>query len=101
AHRTSALLLLVRSPAELALDLSTEAFERGRRQHALRRAADAHHAVDAGARDCGVDAGGEVTVADELDPRAGGTNLRDELLVAWPIEDDDGDVPDLAPERLG
>ncbi len=51
AHPRAARALVVVAVAEARLDLAAEAAQRGRRDHALRRAADAHDGVDAGARD--------------------------------------------------
>ena len=101
AHPRAALALLVAAVAEAGLDLAAEAAQRGRRDDALRRAADAHHGVDAGARDGARDRRRQVAVADELDPRAGRADLGDQRVVARPLEDDDRDVADLPAERLG
>ena len=99
AHRRAARPLLVAAVAEAGLDLAAEAAQRGGRQDALRRAADAHDGVDAGALDRAADRGRQVAVGDELDPRPGPPDLLDQGVVARPLEDDDGDVVDAAPER--
>ena len=100
-HPRRALALLVVPEPEPRLELAAEAAQRRRGDHALGRAADAHHGVDAGALDGAADRGRDVAVADELDPGARGADLGDQLGVARPVEDDDRDVGDLAPQRLG
>ncbi len=97
AHPRAAFPLLVVAVAEARLDLATEATQRGGRDDALRRAADAHDGVDAGARDRAGDGGRQVAVADELDARAGRPDLGDQVVVPRPLEDHDRDVADLAP----
>jgi hypothetical protein len=57
--------------------------------------------VDAGARDGAADRRRQVAVGDELDPGAGTLDLRDQPLVARPVEDHDRDVDDLPAERVG
>ena len=47
------------------------------------------------------DAGGQVAVRDELDAGAGGADVGDQLLVARPVQDHDGDVPRPATQPLG
>jgi hypothetical protein len=101
AHRRAAGPLLVAAVAEPRLDLAAEAAQRGRGQHALGCAADAHDRMDAGARDRARDRGGEVAVGDQLDPGAGLPDLGDQRLVPRPVEDHDRDVVDPAAERLG
>ena len=77
---------------EPALDDAVEALHRAGGDDALRGAADAEQQVDAGALAGGHDRAGHVAVGDELDPGAGGADLVDQLLVARPVEHDDGDV---------
>ena len=101
AHPLAPGALLVAAIAEPSLDLATEASQRGGRDDALGCATDAHDGMDARAGDGGGDRGREVTVADELDPGAGLPDLGDQLVVAWPFEDDDRDVLDPPAERLG
>ena len=68
-----------------------------RGEHRLRRAADAHEHVDAGAvLHRGHQAGGDVAVHDQLHPRAGGSDLLEERLVAVAVEHHDGEVLDAA-----
>ena len=63
AHRVGARALLVAAPAQPRLDLTAQAAQRGRGEHALRRAADAHHRVHAGAADGARDGRRQVAVA--------------------------------------
>src|SRR6185369_13532681 len=70
-HPRTALTLVVAAVPEPGLDLAAEAAQRGRGDHALGRAADAHHRVDAGARDRRRDRRRQVAIADQLDPSAG------------------------------
>jgi len=44
--------------------------------------------------------GHEIAVLDELDPGARGTHVVDELFVSRTVEDDDGQVADVAIQRL-
>src|SRR6185503_8665841 len=99
AHRGAPGPLLVAPVPEPRLDLAAETAQRGRRQDALRGAPDPHHRVHAGALDRAADRGGEVAVADQLDPSAGRPDLLDQRLVARPLQDHDGDVAD-APAEL-
>ena len=80
---------------------AVQAAQRRGGEHALGRAADAHDGVDVGAADRGRDAGREVAVADQLDARAGGADVGDQLLVPRPIEDDDHQILDVAAEAPG
>jgi hypothetical protein len=96
AHAARAFALLLRAPPELGLDLAAKAFQGGRRQHALRRAAGAHHGVHARPRYRDADGGRQVAVADELDTGPRRPHFGDELLVPLPLQDHDGDVPHVA-----
>ena len=79
--------LVVVAEQELAHHLPAHALQRGGGQHALRRAARAHVDVDAGLRRLGaVDHARHVAVGDQPDPRAGGADLGDQLLVPRPLE---------------
>ena len=60
-------------------NLSIQAAQRRRGEHAFGRAAGAHHGVNAGAENRGGNAGGKIAVADQPDARAGGANIVDEL----------------------
>ena len=99
AHRRAAGPLGVAPVAEAGLDLAAEAAQRGGREDAFRRPADAHDGVDTRPLDRAADRGRQVAVADELDPGAGPADLVDEGVVARPLEDDDRDVVDAATER--
>src|SRR5690606_38821803 len=80
-HRTALLLeapaLLVVARPEAPVDLAAEALQRGRRQHALRGAADAHHGVHVGAAHRRRQRRDHVAVADQLDARARLAHLAD------------------------
>ena len=101
AHRPHALLLAVLGRHEPALHAAVQAADGGGGEHALGRAADAHHGVDVGAAHGGRDAGREVAVGDQPDARAGAADLLDQLLVARPVEHDDDEILHLPAEPLG
>ena len=86
---------------ELRLQLAAEAAERRGGQHRLPRAADPDREVVVRAADRRGDRGGDVAVLDQLDPRAGGADLLDQVVVARPVEDDRRDVVRPAAEGLG
>ena len=81
--------------------LAPEALQRRRRDDGLAGAADADRQVVVRAADGRADGGGHVAVLDQLDARAGGADLLDQILVAWAVEHDRGDVVGLAAERVG
>ena len=56
--------------------------------------------MHAAADDRGGDAGRQIAVTDQSDARARGADLFDELLVPWPVEDDDHEILDAPSERL-
>ena len=91
-----ALPLVVVPRPQLPLHRAAEALDRGSGDHALRRSADAHEEVDAGARLRGRDRGRDVAVADEVHARSGLAELGDEVVVAVALEDDDREVVDGA-----
>src|SRR6266478_5252666 len=94
-HLARALDLFLVAEGQPALHVAAAATHRGRGDHPFRRAADAHQDVDAGLHEAGGDRGGHVAVPDQLDPRAAGADLGDQLLVAGTVEDDDGQVFDV------
>ena len=98
AHRAAALLVLGLADDEAREDLAVQAAHRGGRQHAFGRAARAHHGVDARPDHRRRDAGREIAVADQADARAGRADVRDQLLVARPVEHDDDEIVDVAAE---
>ena len=100
AHRAAAGLVLWRVHHQAREDLAAQAAHRRRREHALGRAADAHHGVHAAADHRGGDAGRQVAVADQTNARAGGADVGDQLLVPRPVEHDHDQVLDAAAERL-
>ncbi len=78
-----------------SLHLAADAGERRGREHAFRRAADAHIDVDAGLQRLGdVDHAGDIAVADQAERCARRPHLLDQLGVARPVEDADGDLAD-------
>src|SRR5699024_5460928 len=78
------------------LQFAAHAGQRGRGDDALRGAADAQQHVDPGLGPGRGDRPGHVAVGDQLDARAGLTDLVDQLRVSGPVEDahrNVGDVP--------
>ena len=86
---------------ELRLKLAAEAAERGRREHCLPRAADPDREVVVRAADGGGDRGEHVAVLDQLDARAGGADLLDQVVMARPVEDDRRHVVHHPPVGVG
>ena len=82
-------------------NFSVQAAKRGCGKHAFGSAADAHHSVDSGADDGRGNAGGEVSVANQADARAGGANVRDQFFMARPVEHNHNQIFDVAIEPLG
>src|SRR5205085_11090419 len=76
-----ALDLRPRRRPELRLELAAETAERGGRDDGLPRAADADREVVVRAADRGRDRGRDVAVLDELDARARGADLLDQVVV--------------------
>src|SRR4029453_3870745 len=91
-------LVVVAGP-QAAVHGAVEALEGAGGDHRLGGAADADQHVDAGALAGGHDRPGDVAVGDQLDPGPGGADLFDQLLVAGPVEDADGQVG--PPRALG
>ena len=86
-------LLVAVAEQQLAVNLSAHAFQRRRRQNALRRAARAHVHVDAGLIGLGaMDHARDVAIGDEADRGAGLPHARDDLGMARALEDADRDV---------
>ena len=78
---------------QAALHLAADAAQRGGRQHALGRAADAEVDVDAGFLGVGgPDDAGDVAVGDELDAGTGLAHGGDQLGMARPVENAGGDL---------
>lgn len=84
-----------------ALHGAAHASERGRGYHALGGAADAEEDVGAGAGPGGGDGPGHVPVGDEPDAGPGLAHLLDQLVVAVPVQDHRGQVPDVLALGLG
>ena len=63
---------------------------------AFRRTADPHDDVDTGAFDTGIDSRRNVTVGNELDAGAGAAAFVNEIFMARPVEDDDGQIIDAS-----
>src|SRR6185436_12147216 len=70
AHRAAPLFVLGLADDQPRENLAVEAPHRRRRQHALRRAARAHERVDTRAARRRRDAGRQIAVPDQTDPRA-------------------------------
>jgi len=85
----------------MALDLTPQAAQRGGRDDALGRAADADREMVVRAPDRGADRGDDVAVGDQLDAGAGLADLGDQVVVPGPVEHDRGHVGHLAAERIG
>ena len=87
---------------QLGLDRAAHALERAGGDDPLRRAADAHQHVHLGPVPGGADRAGDVAVGDEPDPGPGPSRTSlDQLGVAGPVEDADGDVGDAGVLDLG
>jgi hypothetical protein len=67
----------------------------------LARAADADREMVVRSADRGGDGRRHVAILDELDAGARRPDLLDQVVVAWPVEHDRGDVVRLAPECVG
>ncbi len=101
AHRAASLFVLGLADHETREDLAVEAAHRRRGHHAFRRAARAHHRVNAGPDDCGRDACRQIAVANQPDACAGCADVGDQLLVPIAFEHDDDQVFDAAAEAIG
>src|SRR5216684_8910434 len=101
AHLLRPLDLLVVARLEPALHVAAHAADGRGGDDALGRAADAHEHVDARLGKAGGDGRRDVAVADELDARPGGADLRNELFVPRPVEDDDREIVDVEALAVG
>src|SRR5581483_4855270 len=82
---------------EAPLHAAADTLHRAGGQDRLGRAADAHQDVDTGAvLHRRHQARGDVAVHDQLDPRPGGADLAEQLLVPLTVEHDHGEVLDAA-----
>ena len=88
--------LLPTSEAKPAEDLGPEAAERGGGEHAFWRAARSHDRVHVGSGDRDGKRSHEVAIFDELDASARRAHVVDELFVSRAVEDDDGEIADVA-----
>ncbi len=93
---TRLLDLVARGRPELRLELPTQATKSGRGENRLPGAADADRQVVVGAAYGSGDRRGHVAVLDELDARAGGADLLDQVVVARAVKHDRRDVPRTA-----
>src|SRR4051794_15193202 len=84
--------LAPRRRPQLRLQLAAEAPQGGCGEHRLTRAADADRQMVVRPADRRRDRRGHVAVGDQLDPRAGGADLLDQVVVTGPVEDDRRDV---------
>src|SRR6266567_1888055 len=91
--------LATRGRPELRLHLAAEAAQRSRGHDGLARPTDADGEVVVRAANRSRDRSGHVTVLDQLDARAGGANLLDQVVMPRPVENDRRHVVHLAPER--
>src|SRR6266542_5279575 len=73
---------------ELAQDDAAQARDRAGGDDALGRAPDAEQQVDPGALAGRHDRPGHIPVRDELDPRAGRPDVRDQAGMPGPVQDD-------------
>ena len=95
------LALVVVAWPQPAVHGPVEALEGAGGDHRLGRAADPDQHVDPGALAGGHDGPGDVAVGDQLDPGPGLADLADQVLVAGPVEDADGQVADMGALGLG
>src|SRR5215207_6204300 len=86
---------------ELALHEAAQCLDGARGGDALGAAADADAHVDARLVACGVDATGDVAVADQSRARARFAYVGDELLVARAVQNRDAHLPDVLAFRGG
>ena len=99
AHGRASRLVFRRLDDEPRVDVAVEAPHRDGREHALRRPAGAHHGMDAGAGHRRDDRRRQVAIADQLDPRASGADVGNQLGVPGPVEHGDDQVVDVAGQR--
>ena len=93
---------LVLADPDTRLHAATDALDAAGGEHRLGGAPDAHQHVDAGAvLHRGHEPRRDVAVHDQLHPRAGRTDLLEEGLVAFAVEDHHGQVLDAAILRPG
>src|SRR5918996_5778968 len=85
---------------ELRLELSAQAAERRCREYGLPCPPDADGEVVVRPPDRGRDGGGHVAVLDQLDARAAGADLLDQIVMTRAVEDDRRDVLGVAAERV-
>src|SRR3989304_1730733 len=88
AHLFRPFDLLVIARRQTALEFAAGAAQRRRRQHALRRAADAEQKIDAGFRLRRGDGRGDVAVGDQADARARLAHFLDERFMPGTGEND-------------
>ena len=93
-------LLFIPGPG-LALNPSADAAQRRRREHALRRSPDAHEHVNFPFGQGRLQAGADITIGYQLDPGAGPTDIRQQPLVAGPVQHHHGNLGDLSLFRFG
>jgi hypothetical protein len=93
--------LASRDRPELRLEVAAQTAQGGSRQDGLPRAADADREVVIRPADRRGHGRRHVAVLDQLDPRAGGADFFDQVVMAWPVEDDGRDVPHSPAEGLG
>jgi len=86
---------------QAGLDLAAQTAHGRRGEHSLGGTTNTHYRMHPGASHRGGDAGRQIAVANQSDTCSGGTDIGDQLLVTLPLEDDDGEVVDVAIEGVG
>src|SRR5580658_9831600 len=84
AHLGHTFVMLGLCGHQTSQDLTVQTAQGCGSEHAFGSAADAHHSVHVCPANRSSDSGGEVAVSDELNARAGGSNIVDQLFVAGP-----------------
>src|SRR5262249_56329359 len=86
---------------QLRLHLAAETAEGSRGHDRLARPADPDGEVVIRAADRRGDRGSDSPVLDQLDAGARGADVLDQVVVAWPVEHDRGDVVRAPAQRVG
>src|SRR2546428_11769748 len=85
-------------PAE---HVTIQAADGSSRDDAFRCSARAHNRMHAGTNDSSGDARRKIAIADQLDARARGANIGNQLLVTGTVEHNDDEIFDVALQPLG
>ena len=97
-HALDALFEFRRVDHKPAQHLAVKTAHRSRRDHALRRAANAHDRMNARPANGDGYTRRQVAIADQSNAGTRFANLPDQLLVTRPVQDDDGEVVHVAVE---